>query len=261
VDINHPQAPDRFEVTYRNLPCGRMRARTVGRPVPGVPEVVVVQGMAVSDYLMPAVARLGEWTRAHLVDLPGLAGSGDPPQELDVPGYGRAVAAWLDDAALGPVVVAGHSSGTQVAAHAAAFRPGRTAALVLASPTVDPVARSVPRLLLRWRLDSRREPGELGRSHHPEWLRAGPRRLWHIVRAHLDDRIEDVLADLPFPVLVLRGRRDRLLTAGWARKLARTAPDGRFVEVPGAHTFVWPYPDAWSEPIRSLAAGREDGGR
>ncbi|KAB2348449.1 alpha/beta fold hydrolase [Actinomadura rudentiformis] len=123
MDINHPEAPDRYEVTYRNLPCGRMRARTVGRPVRGVPEVVLVQGMAVSDYLMPALARLGDWTRAHLVDLPGLAGSGDPPHELNVPQYGEAVAAWLDAAALGRVFVAGHSSGAQVAAHATALRP------------------------------------------------------------------------------------------------------------------------------------------
>lgn len=254
MDINHPGAPDRIEVTYRDLPYGRMRARTVGAAVPGVPEVVLVQGMAVSDYLVPALACLGGWTRAHLVDLPGLAGSGDPPHELDVPEYGAAVAAWLDAAGLGRVIVAGHSSGTQVAAHAAARRPEHTVALVLASPTVDPAGRSLARLLLRWRLDAKREPGDLARSHRPEWLRAGPRRLLHIVRAHLDDHLEDVLDGVPFPVLVLRGREDRLLTETWARGLARRAPDGRFAEVPGAHTFVWPYPDAWSEPIRSLTA-------
>lgn len=253
MDIDHPKAPDRFEVTYRDLPYGRMRARTLGRAA-GVPQIVVVQGMAVSDYLVPAAACLGAWTRVHLLDLPGLAGSGDPPHELDVPQYGEAVAAWLDDAALGRVIVAGHSSGTQVAARAAALRPDGTAALVLASPTVDPIARSVPRLLLRWRLDSRHEPGDLGRSHHPEWLRAGPRRLVHIVRAHLDDHLEDVVGDVRAPVLVLRGREDRLLTERWARSLARTAPDGRFAEMPGAHTFVWPYPQAWSDPVEALAA-------
>ncbi|MFD0854777.1 hypothetical protein ACFQ07_21235, partial [Actinomadura adrarensis] len=101
MDINHPGAPDGFEVTYRDLPLGRMRARTLGRHVPGTPDVVLVQGMAVSDYLMPALACLGEWTRAHLVDLPGLAGSGDPPHELSVREYGQAVASWLDATDLG----------------------------------------------------------------------------------------------------------------------------------------------------------------
>ncbi|MEU8804528.1 alpha/beta hydrolase [Spirillospora sp. NPDC048819] len=254
MDINHPDAPNRIEVTYRDLPHGRMRARTAGRPVPGVPEVVLVQGMAVSDYLLPALAGLAKWTRAHLVDLPGLAGSGDPPHELDVPQYGASVAEWLDAADLGPVIVAGHSSGTQVAAQAAAQRPDAAVALVLASPTVDPIGRSVVRLLLRWRLDARHEPGDLSHSHRPEWLRAGPRRLAHIVRAHLDDHLEDILPEIAVPVLVLRGREDRLLTEAWARELARKARDGRFVDVPGAHTFVWPHPDAWSEPIRRLVA-------
>jgi pimeloyl-ACP methyl ester carboxylesterase len=96
-----------------------MRSRSVGEPRPGVPEVVLVQGMAVADYLMPAVAELGRWTRAHLVELPGFAGSGEPTRTLDVPGYAGAVVEWLDAAKLGPVVLAGHSSGTQVAARAA----------------------------------------------------------------------------------------------------------------------------------------------
>jgi hypothetical protein len=30
-----------------------MRSRAVGAPQPGVPEVVLVQGMAVADYLLP----------------------------------------------------------------------------------------------------------------------------------------------------------------------------------------------------------------
>ena len=31
------------------------------------------------------------------------------------------------------------------------------------------------------------------------------------------------------------------------------APDGRFCTVPGAHSFVWTTPDAWSAPIEDLA--------
>lgn len=50
---------------------GRMRSRTVGQHRAAIPEVVVVvQGMAVADCLMPAVAELGRWTRANLVELP-----------------------------------------------------------------------------------------------------------------------------------------------------------------------------------------------
>jgi pimeloyl-ACP methyl ester carboxylesterase len=249
-----PDMPAALEM-HRTLPLGRMRSRTVGCPCDGVPEAVVVMGMAVADYLMPAVAALGSWTRAHLVELPGFAGSGEPPRELSVDEHGDAVAHWLDAAGLDPVVLIGHSSGSQVAARAAARRPDATAALVLASPTVDPAARSWLRLFVRWRLDGRHEPPGLTESHVPEWRRAGPRRLVYLVRAHLRDDLEESLAAVTAPVLILRGREDRLLTRGWAGRLAERTEPGMVVELPGAHTFPWLDPEAWSEPVRRLALG------
>src|SRR5919197_3456911 len=108
-------APDRVDVAFHASEFGRIRSRAVGERRPGVPEIALVMGMAVSDYLLPGLAMLGTWTRAHLVDLPGYAGGGDPPRPLDVAGYGEAIADWLGAAALGPVVLAGHSSGMQVA--------------------------------------------------------------------------------------------------------------------------------------------------
>ena len=248
-----PPFPEETVTAYHDGALGRMRSRAVGRPRPGVPEIVLVQGMAVADYLLPGLGAFGQWTRAHLVELPGFAGSGDPPHELDVPEFGRCVADWLHARQLGPVVLAGHSSGTQVAARAAIGHPG-VAAVVLASPTVDPVARGWVRLLVRWRLDSRREPDGLSESHRPEWRRAGLRRLLHTAHVHLKDALEDSVARLDVPLLVIHGRDDRIGTARWARRLAALVPDGECVDVPGAHTFPWLDPQAWSEPVRRLAA-------
>jgi pimeloyl-ACP methyl ester carboxylesterase len=250
---NGPPLPDALE-SHRDTSAGRIRSRSVGEPFPGVPEVVLVQGMAVADYLMPAAAELGRWTRAHLVELPGFAGSGEPTRKLDVPGYAAAVVEWLDAAELGPVVLAGHSSGTQVAARAAVQAgDGRVVAVVLASPTIAPIARPLPRMLLRWRLDGRHEPPGLTGSHLREWRRAGVRGLVHLVRVHLRDRIEESVPALTVPVLVLRGADDRLSTAEWARGLAAAAPAGRYQELPGAHTFLWADPASWSAPVRQLA--------
>src|SRR5215210_6215113 len=114
-----PEFPREVVTTYHDGVLGRMRSRAVGAPQPGIPEVVLVQGMAVADYLLPGLAAFGGWTRAHLVELPGFGGSGEPPHELSVPEFGQAVADWLTTQPLGPVVLAGHSSGTQVAAEAA----------------------------------------------------------------------------------------------------------------------------------------------
>ncbi|MGP3975735.1 alpha/beta fold hydrolase [Streptomyces sp. 8N114] len=244
--------PARTVVAYHDGVLGRMRSRSVGAPRPGVPEVVLVQGLAVADYLLPGLAAFGRWTRAHLVELPGFGGSGEPPHELDVPEFGRCVADWLTARDLHRVVLAGHSSGTQVAARAAVDHPN-VAAVVLASPTVDPAARGWLRLLARWRLDSRREPAGLGPSHRPEWKRAGPKRLLHTVGAHLKEPLEASVRRLAVPVLVLHGRQDVIGTRRWALRLAALPPDGRFADVPGAHTFPWLDPEAWSEPVRHLA--------
>ena len=247
-----PEFPAEVVTSYHDGVLGRMRSRAVGEPRPGVPEIVLVQGMAVADYLLPGLAAWGEWTRAHLVELPGFGGSGEPPHELSVPEFGLAVAGWLTAHRLGPVILAGHSSGTQVAAEAAVGHPG-VAGLVLASPTVDPIARGPIRLLVRWRRDSRHEPPGLAESHKPEWKRAGRRRLLHVVRAHLGHVLEDPLRRLTVPLLVLRGAEDRLSTADWARRLTAIAPGGRYVELPGAHTFPWLDPHAWSGPVRDFA--------
>lgn len=128
------------------------------------------------------------------------------------------------------------------------------AALVLASPTIDPKARSWIRLLIYWRLDGRYPTPGLTASHKPEWRRAGARRLVRTVRAHLRDHLEATIPRLTMPVLVLRGHDDRLLSPRWARELAGLARTGQFAELPGPHTFPWVAPSAWSPPIRALTS-------
>ena len=230
-----------------------VRSRTVGTPHAGVPEVVVVPGLAVADYLQPALCELGAWTRAHLVELPGFSGSGEPPHPLDVVQFADAVVQWLDGSGLERVLLAGHSSGTQVAARVAVRRPEVVRALVLASPTMDPRFRSTRRILLAWRRNHPHELPSLDEQHVSGRQRAGWRRVRHALRAHLADALEDVVPQVPVPVLVLHGDQDRLCTDEWARELAGLARDGRFCAVPGAHSFVWTAPETWSGPIERLA--------
>ncbi|MBW8765533.1 MAG: alpha/beta hydrolase [Geodermatophilales bacterium] len=242
------------DVAFEHRPTtwGVMRSRVVGTPRDGVPEVVVLPGLAVANYLEPAVRELGAWTRAHLVELPGFSGSGEPPHPLDVGQFTDALVQWL---AGGPenAVLVGHSSGTQVAAHAAARSLPNVRALVLASPTTDPRFRSLPRVLLAWRRNHELEPKSLDEQHTAERQRAGLRRVRHALKVHLDDALEDVVPKVRVPVLVLYGDQDRICTEHWARQLSKLAPDGRFTTVPGAHSFVWTAPSAWSGPIEQLA--------
>ena len=238
---------------YHETPYGRMRSRSVGCADDGRADVVVVPGIGVSDYLVPGLAALGTWTRAHLVELPGYSGSGEPPHEMSVVEFGEALLAWLEAAGLRRTLLVGHSGGTQVAARAAARHPPAVRGLVLASPSIDPLFRSLGGVLRAWHRNNRREPRQLGEVHEPERHRAGMRRVVHAVRAHLADRLEDVVPEIRLPVLVLYGEDDLLCTQEWARRLCALAGDGRFCLMPGAHSFPFAAPTAWSDPIRRLA--------
>ena len=64
--------------------------------------------------------------------------------------------------------------------------------------------------------------------------------------------MEEPVSRLRVPLMVIRGR-DRISTPEWGRRLAAQVADGRYVELPGAHTFPWRDPNAWSQPIRDFA--------
>ena len=230
---------------------GSIHALTAG-PADGE-HVVIVPGLGVSAYLRPSAETLAAaGFRCWLVDPPGFGDSGDPPRPLDIAGIAEAVTAWLGKRDLPAVTLIGHSSGTQAAARIAAAEPDRVTRLVLGSPTVDPRYRAWPRAFARWVLDGTREPGSLTRTQRPEWRRAGPSRLLRLLRSMRADRLEETLAAVRCPVLVVRGGRDPLCTTEWAAELA-TGPDRTLMELAGlAHAFPYPAPDSWVNALNRI---------
>jgi pimeloyl-ACP methyl ester carboxylesterase len=78
-----------------------------------------------------------------------------------------------------------------------------------------------------------------------QWLRIGPRTMIALWRSAAPDRIEQRLPAVSVPVTVVRGSRDAICPADWARCLAEVVPCGRLVEVPGAaHMTVQTHPAA-----------------
>src|SRR5689334_14455141 len=136
-----------------------------------VSRIVVVPGAAVSSYVRPAVDALrARGMPADLARAPGAPGG-----PVDIRAHGRALGDEL--AAGGPVdVLVGLSVGAQVAV-AAATRTPSLRRLMLISPTVDPQARSGPRILGRWLAGGRLEPAHLLVEQLPDWRHAGPARL------------------------------------------------------------------------------------
>ncbi|SDZ24953.1 Alpha/beta hydrolase family protein [Amycolatopsis xylanica] len=206
------------------------------------PPVVLVQGLAVSKYLRPAAHALAASGAAcELLELPGFGRAENPPKPLDIPGFAAVVADYLrgrDE----EVVLAGHSSGTQIAALAATAPGLPVSRVVLGSPTVDPGSRSIGRMFLNWVKDGRHESPVMTRVQVGEWLRAGPRRILTLTRSMLEHHLEDMA--VPHPVTVVRGSLDPLCTDEWAASL------GKLVTVHGrAHAFPYQDPHAFADAI------------
>ncbi|WP_109524988.1 alpha/beta fold hydrolase [Nocardia aurea] len=174
------------------------------------------------------------------LDLPGFGHSGKPDDLPIMVGLADAVAAWLDAAGLArpcPAYWAGPAAARWPVDGAARFT-GRTGALVLVGPTVDPHAR----LVGQWLRNAVRESPRMTPLNVADYRDAGPRRVPASFGASLRDRIEDKLLYVDLPVLVVRGGKDRMVSQVWAEEVTRLLPHGRLSVMDGLPHMV-PYRD------------------
>jgi 2-hydroxy-6-oxonona-2,4-dienedioate hydrolase len=172
-----------------------------------------------------------------------------------VPALADALAAWMRAMKLTSAALLGNSFGCQVIAEVGVRHPALISRAILQGPTMDPRARTVPRQLLRWAVNSPFEPRpawiSLGSVVRQDYRDAGVRRVIATFRHALRDRIEDKLPHLDVPTLVVRGARDPIAPQRWAEEAARLLPQGRLVVVPGAaHTMNFTSPDALARVVR-----------
>jgi len=213
--------------------------------IPGRPPVrfVLVPGLGLDERSSRRVrARIA----ATVLPLPGMGLAGPvPPLEALADRL-------LDQLGEGPVVLVGHSQSCQVVALAAARDP-RVTAVVLLGPTTDPRLRSRLGLTRHWLATALREPWWQVPLIVVQWWRTGPRAMAALWRAAAPDDTDQRLTDVRVPVTVVRGTRDRLCGHDWAARLAKAAPRGRLVELPGAaHMTPQTHPDEVAAIVRSL---------
>lgn len=190
--------------------------------------VVVVPGLGLDERSWSGVLdRLPASVPATVLHLPGM-GRGKPVPPLET--LAGLVWSGLGE---GPVVLAAHSQGCQVAVAFAAQDP-RVTAVVLLGPTTDPRLRRLPGLVASWLRTAAREPWRQVPRTLAQWLHTGPRAMRGLWRRAAPDRTELRLPAVAVPVTVVRGTRDALCSAAWARTLVAAAPPGRLVELPGA---------------------------
>lgn len=168
----------------------------------------------------------------------------------------RLLAARLAAAMPSPAIVVANSMGCQVATELAMQRPDLVEALALIGPTVEPDAHGLLRHVGRLAVDAWYEPPSLLALVAREYVRFGPIRLLRHARLVHADRIEERLPRLGCPVVVIRGARDPLCPARWARAAAALPRFGSLVTIAGAaHAAHYSHPREVAGVVRRLRAG------
>lgn len=178
------------------------------------------------------VERLRPLGRVIAIDQPGYGEAPEPPRTPTMERSADLVAAYLRHIDRGPVVLIGHSMGTQVATETAVRHPDTVSRLVLVAPTVDVHHRRALSQLARLGVDLLGESPKVLLLGAREYLRAGP-HLRRKMRAMLHHRPEDAYPRVTAPTLVVRGERDRVSPRDWTDAVAAAIPGSRTFEVEG----------------------------
>jgi 2-hydroxy-6-oxonona-2,4-dienedioate hydrolase len=219
-------------VSSRRLLVGGLGVHTwlVGQGEP----VVLVHGFGVSGrYMLPLAEELAGRFSVFTPELPGFGRSERPPVPLGITELADALGESLDALELERPALVANSLGCQVVAELAVRRPARVGPLVLIGPTVDPEQRLARRQLLRGLSDAGREPLPLIAMTARDTAGMGVTALLATFRSALADRIEERLPLIAAPTLVVRGEKDRFVSARWAERVVALLPAARLVDVPG----------------------------
>ncbi|MCU1432114.1 MAG: putative hydrolase or acyltransferase of alpha/beta superfamily [Actinotalea sp.] len=216
--------------------------------------VVLVHGIGVSSrYFAPLVELLAASGRVLAPDLPGFGASSRTEHDLTIEEHAAVVAALIEESGLQRPVVLGHSMGAQVAAELAVQRPDLVGRLVLVGPVVQAGTRSVARQAWRLVRDYRYETRAVNAITLTDWFRCGLRRYVRTLGPMMGYPLEQRLAEVSVPVVMVRGERDLVAPLEYLELLAARCRSGAVVEVPGeGHVAMWRRPDAVAEICRGV---------
>lgn len=197
--------------------------------------IVLIHGLGVSSrYMVPTLVRLMPTLRVYALDLPGFGRSSGPRAALPLTALADSLAGWMSATGLSCATLLGNSLGCQVITTLAQRHPDLISRAVLVSPTCDSSAPSAIRQITRLLADAPREhPAEVALATC-DYLRAGPRRMWHTLLDAMDSPVEEQLAHLNAPTLVVRGGRDAIVSQDWVEKVAALLPHGHLAVIPDA---------------------------
>lgn len=216
--------------------------------------VVLVHGIGVSArYFARLVEVLATTGRVLTPDLPGFGASPRADHDLTIEEYAAVIAALVEESGLERPVVLGHSMGAQVVAEMAVQNPGLADRIVLVGPVVQPGTRSVTRQAWRLIRDYAYETTAVNLITMTDWFRCGPRRYARTLAPMMGYPLEQRLAEVTEPVVLVRGERDLVAPREYLELLASRCAHGSVVEIPReGHVVMWRQPEAVAAVCRQV---------
>ncbi|WP_134194651.1 alpha/beta fold hydrolase [Curtobacterium sp. PhB25] len=223
-------------------PAGRLRSDLA-------PTVVLVHGIGMSHRSFARSQRaLATTHRTVSVDLPGFGGLPGAGRTLSMGELGDLVVRAVRSRGADDLVLVGQSMGAQVVTEAARQHPGSVGSVVLVSPVIPVERRSLPLVASDLFRDGAGEGFRMNGVLVTDYLRS-VRQYVRELRPMLRYRLEDTIAEVRRPVLVVRGTEDPIVRRDWAVRVAANAPRGSFVELPGPHHAQERHPVAFARLV------------
>ena len=219
------------------------------------PPVVLVHGIGASErYFGPLIRELAGTATVYTLELPGFGSAPTPGRQLKMEDFGRIAVQALESAGIRGAQWVGHSMGCQVVVEMALAAPDAASSIVLLGPTINDAERSAPLQALRLLQDCLGEPAAVNGILLADYLfRAGPRWYLKTLPVMIRHRMEERLAGVQPPVLLVRGGRDPVVRADWIARLAATRPGTLTAELPGQpHVLMYTRPVETAALLRSV---------
>jgi pimeloyl-ACP methyl ester carboxylesterase len=218
------------------------------------PSYVLVHGIGTSHrYFSRLHQELELEATVYSVDLPGFGGAPKRGFSPTVREMALLLATALDGLGVRDAVLVGHSMGAQWVVELGILRPDLVSRVVVIGPVSDSRHRTLLAQSLALAVDILGEPPVTNAVVFLDYLRCGP--LYYLAQCGpmLSYPIDERVASLTRPLLVMRGGNDPIAGDAWCRRLVSRAPHGCLVTVPrNRHVVQFTAPRAVAGAIRAF---------
>lgn len=221
---------------------------------------VLVHGIGMGRITFDGVAEtLGAHARVLTVDLPGFGDSPRSKQADSMVENADLIGRFITSVAgSNPVMLVGHSMGTQIVTETAIRNPDLVSGLVLIAPTINRRERTAVQQAARMAQDMWGESLKVFAIGAMEYFKTQPLWFFDRLRRMLSHRLEARMTLVTVPTLVLRGEHDRVAPRDWTQEIANRTARSQLLEIPDrGHEAVIKSPEPVASMLKQFGDGLE----